>query len=179
MSTGSTGGVIGARISEKLEQRCGKRRSNLWSGVACFVVGLAFLVGYVVTEPFSASSYQRVTLSPEEVRHRDSRKNEAIMLTRGAVEYEVARSMWRDKYVAHELVGALRRADEVTLWLKPGESNYRTARGLRAGSVYLNPEHGAALDNENRRWLLWLALLFAGFGVWGVGYAMYLRRKGA
>lgn len=179
MSEETTGGIIGGRTAAHLGERHGKRRSNLWGGLLCLVMGFTALAGYAAMDPATPEDYQRVQIAFEEAYFRESRRSDDIILRRGNTEYAVNHALWKGRHEAGELLAHLRAAEEATLWVKPGSSQYRIVRGLQAGAVSLSPDIGTNLDNRNRDAILWLAFLSFGLGVWGVGCSVALSKKGA
>jgi hypothetical protein len=135
-------------------------------GTVCLVGGLGLLALYGRSGPAEVGDYARVRVVPDDVYVTEGHRGDLILsIESGGRRYQAKSLYWRHSgYHAEDLLDAIRPGEPVTLWVTDSSSRGPNIRGIESARVSAGPETGVAADNENRAWLLALALGFTAMG---------------
>lgn len=165
--------LITALIIVKLRRRT---RLNLDIIIGVISVAISCFILFACTFIFKSVSikdYRVVTVKNYSCRLAESDNSVSIELS--DKKYYINYDLWKDGYDSESLVSSLNKTSMATVWLG-AKSNY-AIKGISTIHVQIDPTIGIKRDNENRRYFLWLSVLFGSLGFLVIVLAAFSGRK--
>lgn len=135
------------------------------------IIGLLAIVGATIMllywlswKPATVEGYSRINLSYSNVYYDDSTEDRKIVLESGEKKYGIYYKVWQGHFEPETIVRELSEYSLAQVWLTSMDDN--AVKGIATPTFKIDPALGAAWDNENRKYMLWVTI---GFFVSGVG----------
>jgi len=151
MNNGFLGGITGANISNFFEAKFGKKKTYYWVGIFTVLIGLSIIGIFLNTSEVNVSDYERIEVEFDDIWINDGHRSLSMIFEKEPFRYDLNHSMWKDRYQTTNLYQNLQSKGVVYLWIKKGESKRKIIRGLRSDEVFLDPQYGMHLENNNRK----------------------------
>jgi hypothetical protein len=169
--------IIIELITKKLTKNFGDTKILIWLGAfIAFLVALpALYIFAIMTKHEHVENYYKTKLYYNKCYYQKIHHESWLVLENRNEKYSLNHNLWFDTYEITFVTQQLNRTNNCIVWLESKKS--KQIRGILAEGFHVDPQHGAKVNNSQRRKLIIISIIFFTFGLSSILMGIYLNKK--